>query len=90
MALTLTLSIISFLTNAVMYLPIIALPLVITTGSVILQLTWKKIFKRKLFLVAPLHHHFEAKGWAKPQVTMRYWIVSYICALLGVVIVLIS
>jgi phospho-N-acetylmuramoyl-pentapeptide-transferase len=90
MALTLSLSIISFLTDSVMYLPIIALPLVITTGSVILQLLWKKIFKRKLFLVAPLHHHFEAKGWAKPQVTMRYWIVSYICALLGVVIVLIS
>lgn len=90
MALTLSLSIISFLTNAVMYLPIIALPLAVTTGSVILQLLWKKIFKRKLFLVAPLHHHFEAKGWTKPQVTMRYWIVSYICALLGVVIVLVS
>lgn len=90
MALTLSLSIISFLTDAVMYLPIIALPLVITTGSVILQLVWKKFFKRKLFLVAPLHHHFEAKGWAKPQVTMRYWIISYICAVLGVVIVLIS
>lgn len=90
MALTLSLSVISFLTNAVMYLPIIALPLVITTGSVILQLLWKKFFKRKLFIVAPLHHHFEAKGWAKPQVTMRYWIVSYICALLGIVVVLIS
>lgn len=90
MALTLALSVISFLTNAVMYLPIIALPLVITTGSVILQLVWKKVLKRKLFIVAPLHHHFEAKGWAKAQVTMRYWIVSYICALLGVVIVLIS
>ena len=90
MALTLSLSVISFLTNAVMYLPIIALPLVITTGSVILQLLWKKFFKRKLFIVAPLHHHFEAKGWAKAQVTMRYWIVSYICALLGIVIVVIS
>lgn len=90
MALTLALSVISFLTNAVMYLPIIALPLVITTGSVILQLIWKKVLKRKLFIVAPLHHHFEAKGWAKAQVTMRYWIVSYICALLGVVVVLIS
>lgn len=90
MTLTLSLSIIAFLTNSVMYLPIIALPLVITTGSVILQLIWKKAFKKKLFIVAPLHHHFEAKGWAKGQVTMRYWIVSYICALMGVVIVLIS
>ena len=46
--------------------------------------------KRKLFLVAPLHHHFQAKGWQSQTVTMRYWIVSYICAMLGVVIVLIS
>lgn len=90
MALTLSLSVIAFLTDSVMYLPIIALPLVITTGSVILQLFWKKVFKRKLFIVAPLHHHFEAKGWAKPQVTMRYWIISYMCAMLGVIIALIS
>ncbi len=90
LALSLSLSVIAFLTNAVMYLPIIALPLVVTTLSVILQLVWKKVFKRKLFLVAPLHHHFQAKGWPAHKVTMRYWIVSYMCALLGVIIVLIS
>lgn len=90
MSILLALSIIAFLTDAVLYLPIIAFPLVITTSSVILQLTWKKFFKRKLFLVAPLHHHFEAKGWPRHRIVMRYWIVSYICALLGVVIVLIS
>lgn len=90
LALSLSLSVIAFLTDAVMYLPIIALPLVVSTLSVILQLVWKKIFKRKLFLVAPLHHHFQAKGWQSQTVTMRYWIVSYICAMLGVVIVLIS
>jgi phospho-N-acetylmuramoyl-pentapeptide-transferase len=90
LALTLALSVIAFLTDAVMYLPIIALPLVVTTLSVILQLTWKKLFKRKLFLVAPIHHHFQAKGWPSYTVTMRYWIVSYMCALLGVVLVLIS
>jgi phospho-N-acetylmuramoyl-pentapeptide-transferase len=90
LALSLSLAVIAFLTNAVMYLPIIALPLVATTLSVILQLVWKKVLKRKLFLVAPLHHHFEAKGWSKYQVTMRYWIISYMCALLGVVIALVS
>lgn len=90
LALSLTLSVIAFLTNAVMYLPIIAFPLMMTTISVILQLMWKKIFKRKLFLVAPLHHHFQAKGWPASKVAMRYWIVSYMCALLGVVIVLVS
>ena len=90
LALSLSLAVIAFLTDAVMYLPIIALPLVVSTLSVILQLSWKKFFKRKLFLVAPLHHHFQAKGWQSQTVTMRYWIVSYICAMLGVVIVLIS
>ena len=90
LALSLTLSVIAFLTDAVMYLPVIAFPLLITTLSVILQLFWKKVFKRKLFIVAPLHHHFQAQGWPASKVTMRYWIVSYMCALLGVVIVLIS
>jgi phospho-N-acetylmuramoyl-pentapeptide-transferase len=90
MAILLALSVIAFLTDSVLYLPVIAFPLVITTTSVILQLTWKKVLKRKLFLVAPLHHHFEAKGWPRHRIVMRYWIVSYICALLGVVLVLIS
>ena len=90
MALLLSLSVIVFMTDAVMYLPIIALPLVVTTLSVIAQLFSKKFLKRKIFLVAPLHHHFEAKGWPRYRIVMRYWIVSYMCALLGVVIVLIS
>jgi phospho-N-acetylmuramoyl-pentapeptide-transferase len=90
MSILLGLSIIAFLTNGVIYLPIIAFPLVITVLSVILQLSWKKIFKRKLFLVAPLHHHFEAKGWPRHRIVMRYWIVAYMCALLGVVIAIIS
>ncbi len=90
LALSLSLSVIAFLTDAVMYLPIIAFPLLVTTASVILQLFWKRVFKKKLFLVAPLHHHFQAKGWPAYKVAMRYWIVSYMCAILGVVTVLIS
>jgi phospho-N-acetylmuramoyl-pentapeptide-transferase len=90
LALSLSLSVIAFLTDAVLYLPIIALPLVVTSASVVLQLTWKKVLKRKLFLVAPVHHHFQAIGWPSYKVTMRYWIVSYMCAILGVVIVLVS
>ena len=90
LALSLSLSVVAFLTNAVVYLLIIAFPLVITTASVILQLFWKKFFKRKLFTVAPLHNHFQAKGWPSYKVSMRYWIVSYICAMLGVIVTLIS
>lgn len=90
MAILLALSIIAFLTDSVLYLPVVAFPLLVTTSSVILQLSWKKFFKRKLFLVAPLHHHFEAKGWPRYRIVMRYWIVSYMCALFGIVLVLIS
>lgn len=90
MAILLALSVIAFLTDSVLYLPIIAFPLLATSSSVILQLSWKKIFKKKLFLVAPLHHHFEAKGWPRYRIVMRYWIVAYMCALLGIVIVLVS
>ena len=90
MALLLALSVIVFLTNSVFYLPIIAFPLIVTSMSVILQLSWKKILKRKLFLVAPLHHHFEVKGWQRHTIVMRYWIVAYVCALLGVIIAIIS
>lgn len=90
MAILLALSIIAFLTDAVMYLPVIALPLVVTTSSVILQLLSKKFLKRKLFLVAPLHHHFEAKGWPRHRIVMRYWIVAYMCAILGVVLALVG
>ncbi len=90
LSLSLSLSVIAFLTDSVMYLPIIAFPLVVTTMSVILQLFWKKFFKRKLFIVAPLHNHFQAKGWPSHKVSMRYWIVSYICAMFGVIIALIG
>jgi phospho-N-acetylmuramoyl-pentapeptide-transferase len=90
MAILLALSVIVFLTNAVLYLLVIAFPLIVTTSSVILQLFWKKFFKKKLFLVAPLHHHFEAKGWPRYRIVMRYWVVSYMCAILGVVLTLIS
>lgn len=96
MALTLALAVVVFMTDAlgegegVFVLPIIALPLVVTVGSVILQLVWKKVYGRKLFLVAPLHHHFEAIGWPGYKVTMRYWVLSVVCAIVGVIIALVG
>lgn len=86
MALTTTLCVIAVLTNALLLLPIIAFPLVLAAGSSALQLIWKKIFKRKLFLVAPIHHYFEAVGWPSYKVTMRFWIIGIFSAALGVVI----
>jgi len=81
-----TLGIIAMLTNSALILPIIAFPLVIESGSVIIQVTSKVLFKRKVFLSAPIHHHFEALGWPETKVTMRFWIVSAVCAGVGLVI----
>jgi phospho-N-acetylmuramoyl-pentapeptide-transferase len=52
----------------------------------VIQLASKKLFKRKVFLAAPLHHHFEAKGWPEPKVTMRAWIFTAVTALIGVLV----
>jgi phospho-N-acetylmuramoyl-pentapeptide-transferase len=91
LSLTVVLAVIAFLTDAVLLLPIIALPLVATTASVIIQINVYKFFnKRRVFLVAPLHHHFQAKGWPREKVVMRYWIVSVICAITGVILYLVS
>jgi len=91
MALTVVLSVIAFLTDTVLLLPIIAFPLVITSFSVILQIMGYKYFnKRRIFKVAPLHHHFQALGWSREKVVMRYWIVSVISSIIGVILALVS
>jgi len=86
LALTVMLSIIAFLTDTVLLLPIIGLPLVVTSLSSAIQITSKKYFKKKVFRVAPIHHHFESIGWSRPKITMRYWIISVICAIAGIII----
>lgn len=89
--LTVVLAVIAFLTDAVLILPIIAFPLVITSLSVIIQVTSYKFFnKRRVFLVTPIHHHFQALGWPREKVVMRYWIVSVIFAIAGIIIYLVS
>lgn len=89
--LTVTLSVVAFLTDTVLFLPLIALPLVFTTLSNIIQITSYKYFnKRRVFRIAPLHHHFEAIGWSREKIVMRYWVISIICAILGAVITIIG
>jgi phospho-N-acetylmuramoyl-pentapeptide-transferase len=85
LGLTTTLTVIAFLTNSVAVLPIIAILLVVESGSVILQLLSKKFRKKKIFQAAPIHHHFEALGWPSYKVTMRFWIIGIIAAIIGVV-----
>lgn len=96
MGLTMTLAVVAFMTDTIgdgyglSVLPIIAMPLVLTVFSNIIQVFSKRVFHKKVFLVAPLHHHFEAIGWPGYKVTMRYWIFGIICALIGVSIAISS
>jgi phospho-N-acetylmuramoyl-pentapeptide-transferase len=58
--------------------------------SVIIQLTSKKFFKRKVFRIAPIHHHFEQKGWKEFTIVMRFWIIGGIMAVFGTILGLIN
>lgn len=89
--LTVTMATLAFLTDSVLILPIVAMPLVITSGSVILQLLSKKFRGgKRLFKLAPIHHHFEAIGWSSYKVTMRFWVLSIIFAIIGIILAIIS
>ena len=96
MALTLALAITAFSADVlgdgvgVAVLPIIALPLSATVVTSILQVIWKKVFHKKLFRIAPIHHHFEAIGWSPHKVVMRYWIITIISSIFGIAIALLQ
>lgn len=82
-----TLGVVALLTNSVLVLPIIAFVFMAETLSVIIQLTSKKLRNgKKIFLSAPIHHHFEAKGWPETKVTMRFWIVGMVSAAVGIIV----
>jgi len=86
MGLCATLTVIAFMTDSVLVLPVIGFLLVVESGSVIIQLFSKKFRHKKIFLSSPIHHHFEAKGWPHYQVTMRFWIIGTIMAIVGIAI----
>jgi len=56
---------------------------VVETVSVIIQVASYKMTGRRIFRMAPLHHHFELKGWAEPKVIVRFWIITVILVLIG-------
>jgi phospho-N-acetylmuramoyl-pentapeptide-transferase len=86
MGLCAALTVVAFMTDSVLVLPVIGFLLVLESGSVILQLLSKKFRKKKIFLASPIHHHFEAKGWPAYKVTMRFWIVGVVAAIVGLAI----
>ncbi|CAO5682876.1 MAG: Phospho-N-acetylmuramoyl-pentapeptide-transferase [Holosporales bacterium] len=77
------LGIVAVITKHEFVLAIIGGLFVIEAVSVMLQVGYYKMTKKRIFLMAPIHHHFEKKGWAEPTIVIRFWIISTILALIG-------
>ncbi len=91
LALWATLWVIAMMTNFLFVLPVVWLIFVIETLSVIIQLTSKKLRNwKKVFLIAPIHHHFEQLWWKESQIVMRAWIIWWFCTVIGIIIGLLS
>ncbi len=91
MSLGVTLGIVAMLTNSAPFLPIISAILVIESLSVIIQLISKKLRQgKKVFISAPLHHHLEAIGWSEPKIVMRFWVISGVSAVVGLIVFLLD
>lgn len=91
MSLGVTLGILAILTNSILLLPIIGFIFVLEALSVIIQIVSRKLRRgKKVFLSAPLHHHFEAVGWPEPKIVMRAWIIAGVTAVIGIIISLID
>ncbi len=90
-ALGTALGVVAMITDTVLLLPLIGAVFVAEAGSVILQIASKKLRNgKKLFLISPIHHHFEAMGWPETKVTMRFWVIGQVCALTGLAIFIIG
>ena len=79
---------VAMLTNSLLLLPVIGLIFVIEAGSSAIQIFSKKVFKRKVFISAPIHHHLEATGWEETKITMRFWIIGMVTAFVGIILAL--
>ena len=90
MSLGVALGIVAVLTGYPLLLPVIGFLLLLESMSVIIQVLSKKIRKKKVFLSAPIHHHFEAKGWSEPKIVMRFWIIAGVTSVFGLIIAIID
>ncbi|MET0779852.1 MAG: phospho-N-acetylmuramoyl-pentapeptide-transferase [Candidatus Saccharimonadales bacterium] len=90
-ALGTALGVVAMITDTVLILPIIGLVFVAEAGSSAIQILSKKLRNgKKVFKIAPIHHHFEAIGWPETKVTMRFWIIGQVCAVLGLIVFLLG
>ncbi len=90
MSLGAVLGVVALMTNQPLLLIVIGLPFVVESLSVLVQVASKKLRGKKIFHSTPVHHHFEAIGWTEPQIVMRFWLVSIVCAGIGSVLALID
>ena len=90
-ALGCSLAVVAMMTNSLFLLPIIGIVFVVDTGSVIIQLIYKRLTHgKKIWLSTPIHHHFEAIGWPETKVTMRFWMVGAVAGVMGLVLALLG
>lgn len=88
-ALGTALGVVAMITDTVLLLPIIGFVFVVEAGSSMIQILSKKLRNgKKVFKIAPIHHHFEAMGWPETKVTMRFWIIGIMFAVLGLLVYL--
>jgi phospho-N-acetylmuramoyl-pentapeptide-transferase len=90
-ALGTALGVVAMLTDTVFILPVIGFLFVVEAGSTLLQILSKKLRNgKKIFRIAPIHHHFEAIGWEETKVTMRFWVIGQVSAVLGLALFLLG
>lgn len=83
-----SLGVVAMLTNTLFLLPIVGIIFVIEAGSSLVQIAAKRLFGKRVFISAPIHHHLEAKGWPEVKVTMRFWVISCIAGFVGLLLAL--
>ena len=90
-ALGTALGVVAMLTDTVFILPVIGLLFVVEAGSSMIQILSKKLrHGKKIFKIAPIHHHFEASGWEETKVTMRFWVIGQVTGVLGLILFLLG
>lgn len=90
-SLGMALGVVAMITDTLILLPVIGFVFVAEAGSVIIQTISKKTrHGKKIFRISPVHHHFEAIGWPETKVTMRFWVIGQVMAVVGLVLAIIG
>lgn len=90
MGLGVLLAIVAFLTNSIFLLPVVGLVFVAEAVTTVVQIGSKTFRNKKVLLSAPLHNHFQAVGWPETKVTMRFWIISAVMSIIGMILYFVS